>query len=278
MKYLVSYQLTMSDIILFQNKKIRREWIQDHEERVFSVVDIVWLLSKSKDGRKYRNKLKQRLNEEWSEVVTNCHQLKMIAKDGKMRLTDVANTETMLRIIQSIPSPNAEPIKRWLAEVWAERINEMNDPELAMERAMKYYSQKWYDESWINQRLKSIEIRKELTNEQKNVWIQEWQEYAILTNEITKARSGKSIKEYKQYKQLKQESLRDNMSNLELVLNMLAEASTTEISKEREPKDFKESKEIAKAWGNVAKKARKELEDQTAKSIVSNKNMKSLEE
>lgn len=266
----------MWDIILFQDKKIRRERSQDHEDWLFSVVDIVSVLSKSTDGRKYRNKLKQRLNEEWSEVVTNCHQLKMKAKDGKMRLTDVADTETMLRIIQSIPSPNAEPIKRWLAEVWSDRIDEMNDPELAMHRAMKYYTQKWYDEGWINQRLKSIEIRKELTDEWKQVGIQEWQEYAILTNEITKARSGMTVREYKDHKDLKKESLRDNMSNLELVLNMLAEASTSEISKERKPEDFKQSKQVAKDGWSVANKARKELENQTGKNIITKNDKKSL--
>jgi len=259
----------MWDIILFQDKHIRRKWSEDLQDWLFSVVDIVWVLSQSSRPRKYRSDLKIKLIEEWYiELSEKIGQLKLESSDGKKYATDVADTETMLRIIQSIPSPNAEPIKRWLAEVWSDRINEMNDPELAMHRAMKYYTAKGYDEAWINQRLKSIEIRKDLTDEWKKVGIQEWKEYAILTNEITKARSGMTVKQYKDHKDLKKESLRDNMSNLELVLNMLAEASTTEISKERKPKDLWESKQVAKDWWSVAKKARKELEDQTGKSII----------
>ena len=264
----------MWEIILFQNTNIRRHRDEIRQERLFSVVDIISLLTKSKDPLAYWRKLKQRLKAEWSESVTNCHGFKMVAKDGKLRKTDVANTETMLRLIQSIPSPNAEPIKRRLAEVWSDRIDEMNDPEQAMHRAMRYYTQKWYDESRINQRLKSIEIRKELTYEWKKVGIKEWYEYAILTNEIIHAWSGMTVKEYKQHKDLKKESLRDNMSNIELVLNMLAEASTTEISKEHQPGSFTESKKIANAWWSVAKKARKELETKTWKKVIKNKQKK----
>jgi len=193
------------EIILFNNKEIRRHRDQKQQKRYFSVVDIVSILSQSADGRKYWNKLKQRLKEEWSEVVTNCHQLKLTASDGKMRLTDATDTESMLRIIQSVPSPNAEPIKKWLAKVGYERIEEMNDPELTINRALTTYSAKWYPQDWINQRLKTIDIRKDLTDERKRIWIQEWKEYAILTNEITKARSGMTVNEYKKHKNLKQQ-------------------------------------------------------------------------
>ena len=217
------------ELINFQWKSIRRIRDENKELRYFSVVDIVSALSWSKDWRKYRNKLKQRLNEEKSEVVTNCHQLKLIATDWKMRMTDVADTQTMFRIIQSIPSPNAEPFKLRLAKVWYERIEETEDPELWINRALQNYINKGYDEAWINQRLKSIEVRKALTNERRKRWILNHQ-YGILTDEITKARAGITTKQYKKHKWLKKENLRDNMSNLEIILNMLAEASTTEIS------------------------------------------------
>ena len=259
------------ELINFQWKNIRRIRDENQELRYFSVVDIVSALSWSKDGRKYRNKLKQRLNEEKSEVVTNCHQLKLIAEDGKMRMTDVANTQTMFRVIQSIPSPNAEPFKLRLAKVWYERIEETEDPELGINRALQNYINKWYDESRINQRLKTIDVRKSLTNERQKRWILDNQ-YAILTDEITKARAGISTKQYKKHKWLKKENLRDNMTNLETILNMLAEASTAEISTIEKPTTLDKSKKIAKRWWNIAFETRKNLEKETKKEIISSKN------
>ena len=227
-------------------------------------------------ARKYWNKLKERLKKEGNETVTNCHQLKMLAKDGKMRLTDVADTEQLLRLIQSVPSPKAEPFKVWLAKVGVERIEETEDPELAFDRAMETYLAKGYSKEWINQRLKSIEVRKELTDEWAERGMKQGLEYAVLTNELTKAWAGKDVKEYKKHKGLKKENLRDNMSNLELVLNMLAEASTTEISKKKQPQGMKENKDIARKGGNAAKQARLEIEKQTGEDIVSTNNAKSL--
>jgi len=237
---------------------------------------VIEILTESVNPRKYWSVLKTRLKKEGSEVATNCSQLKLIASDGKKYLTDVADTETLLRLIQSIPSPKAEPFKVWLAKVGYERIEETEDPELAMERAMQTYLKKGYSKDWINQRLKSIEIRKELTDEWKERGMKEGLEYAILTDEITKAWAGKSVKQYKKFKDLKKQNLRDNMTNLELVLNMLAEASTTEISKKQKPKGLNQNKQVAQKGGDAAKQARKSIEKQTGESIVSSKNAKSL--
>ncbi len=255
-------------IAIFKKQKIRRVWDEKKETWYFSVIDIISALVVSKDPRKYWNKLAQRLREEGSEVVTKCHQLKMEAPDGKMRLTDVADTETILRLIQSIPSPKAEPLKIWLAKVGYERIEETEDPELAFNRAMRTYLQKGYSKEWINQRLKSIEVRKELTDEWQERGVKEGLEFAILTDEITKAWSDMNIKAFKKSKGLKKENLRDHMSNLELVLNMLAETSTTEISKSKKPKSFKENREVAKEGGSVARKARLELEEKVGKKMI----------
>jgi hypothetical protein len=258
-------------IQLFQDKKIRTHWDENKELWYFSVIDIIAVLTKSPRPRKYWNALKIKLEEEGSQPVTICNRLKMKATDGKMRLTDVADTKGIFRLIQSIPSPKAEPFKIWLAKVGAQRIDEIDDPELAFDRAMETYLKKGYSKEWINQRLKSIEVRKELTNEWQNRGVKEGLEYAILTNEITQAWSDKSIKEYKKLKGLKTQNLRDNMSNLELVLNMLAEVSTTEISKQQQPSGLDENKNVARKGGTVAKKARVEIEKQTGKSIVTNK-------
>lgn len=263
-------------IILFNQKEIRRLYNEEQETWYFSVIDIIAILTDSIDPNAYWRKLKQRLNEEGNETVTKCHALKMIAIDGKMRETDCADTENILRMIQSIPSPKAEPFKLWLAKVGYERIEETEDPELAFDRAMKTYLQKGYSKEWINQRLKSIEVRKELTDEWQNRGVKEGLEFAILTDEITKAWADKSIKDYKKFKGLKKENLRDNMTNLELVLNMLAEASTTEISKKQKPKGLKHNKQVAKKGGIVAKKARMEIEKQTGESVIRANNAKSL--
>ncbi len=264
---------------LFDEQSIRTHWDEKQEKWYFSIVDVVAILTEQQDtltARKYWNKLKERLKKEGNETVTNCHQLKMLAKDGKMRLTDVADTEQLLRLIQSVPSPKAEPFKVWLAKVGVERIEETEDPELAFDRAMETYLAKGYSKEWINQRLKSIEVRKELTDEWAERGMKQGLEYAVLTNELTKAWAGKDVKEYKKHKGLKKENLRDNMSNLELVLNMLAEASTTEISKKKQPQGMKENKDIARKGGNAAKQARLEIEKQTGEDIVSTNNAKSL--
>jgi len=263
-------------IKLFNDKQVRCQWDSETEKWYFSIVDIVEVLTESLNPRKYWSVLKTRLKKQGSELATNCSQLKLEAADGKKYLTDVADTETLFRLIQSIPSPKAEPIKLWLAKVGYERVEEIQDPELGFERAMQYYQQKGYSEAWINQRLKSIEIRKELTDEWKNRNVKEGLEYAILTDEITKAWSGFSVKEYKEYKDLKKENLRDNMTNLELVINMLAEATTTEISKEQKPTTFADSKKIAKKGGSIAGNARKEIEKETGKKIVTPLNAKKV--
>ncbi|MBC8213073.1 MAG: Bro-N domain-containing protein [Candidatus Marinimicrobia bacterium] len=266
-------------IQLFQEQKVRTHWDDEKEKWYFSIIDVVAILTEQNDfqtARKYWNKLKERLKKEGNETVTNCHQLKMRAQDGKMRLTDVADTEQLLRLIQSIPSPKAEPFKVWLAKVGYERIEETEDPELAFERAMATYLKKGYSKEWINQRLKSIEVRKELTDEWQERGIKEGLEYAILTNEITKGWAGLSIKNYKKLKDLKKENLRDNMSNLELVLNMLAEATTTEISQKQKPKSFDENKTVARKGGDIAGNARKEIEEQTGAKIVTGKNAKAI--
>jgi hypothetical protein len=263
-------------IQLFQNKKVRTHWDEKQENWYFSIVDVAGILSESKDPQAYWRKLKQRLKEEGNETVTNCHALKMRAQDGKMGMTDVADSEQLLRLIQSIPSPKAEPFKLWLAKVGSARIDEIEDPELAFDRAMETYLAKGYSKEWINQRLKSIEVRKELTDEWHDRGMKKGLEYAILTNELTEAWSDRSINDYKKLKGLKKENLRDNMTYLELVLNMLAEASTAEISKKKQPKGLDENKDVARKGGTAAKKARVEIEKQTGESIVSGKNADSL--
>ncbi|SDC78283.1 BRO-N domain-containing protein [Williamwhitmania taraxaci] len=263
-------------IKLFNDRKIRTHWDDDQEKWYFSIVDVVGVLSESVDPQAYWRKLKQRLKVEGNETVTNCHGLKMPAPDGKMRLTDVADTEQLFRLIQSVPSPKAEPFKLWLARVGRERIDEVEDPEIGIDRLMETYLRKGYTKEWINQRLKSIEIRKELTDEWENRGIKKGGEFAILTDEITNAWSGFTTKQYKEYKSLRKENLRDHMTNLELVLNMLAEASTTEISKGKEPKTFLENKAVAREGGNVARAARIKLESTTGKKVVSKLNAKKL--
>lgn len=263
-------------IQIFEQKKVRTIWDEGQEKWYMSIIDVVSVLTESKDANAYWRKLKQRLKEEGNETVTNCHGLKMLAPDGKMRLTDVADTEQLFRLIQSIPSPKAEPFKVWLAKVASERLDEMQDPELSIDRALEQYLQLGYSENWINQRLKSIEIRKELTDEWKQRGLKEGVQFATLTDIITKAWSDKSTKEYKIFKGLKKENLRDNMTNTELILNMLAEASTKDISQAIKPKTFSESKKVAHQGGNVAKVALKELEAKTGKKVVSNLNAKNF--
>lgn len=256
-------------IKLFQDQRVRVHWNEDQGKWYFSIIDVVGILTESENPRKYWSVLKTRLKKEGSEVATNCSRLKLLASDGKMRQTDVADTEQLLRLIQSIPSPKAEPFKIWLARVGYERIEETEDPEKAFDRAMETYLKKGYSVNWINQRLKSIEVRKELTDEWDEKGVKKGIEYAILTDEITKAWTGMTTREYKKFKDLKKENLRDNMTNLELVLTMLAEASTTEISKNKSPKTFNENKSIARKGGKVADAARKQLENDTGKNVVS---------
>ena len=264
-------------IAIFEGKQIRRVWDEEKELWYFSVSDVIRVLTGSVDPVAYWRKLKERLLKEGgNETVTKCHGLKMVAPDGKMRLTDTADTETLLRLIQSVPSPKAEPFKLWLARVGYERLEETADPELAINRALKTYLQKGYSREWINQRLKSIEIRKALTDEWETRGVKEGLEFAILTDEITKAWTGLTTREYKKIKDLKKKNLRDNMTNLELVLNMLAETATTEISQKRQPKNFPENKKVAKEGGTVAGNARKEIESKTGKKIVTGKNAKGL--
>ena len=266
-------------IQLFEDQKIRVAWDAEREEWYFSVVDVVGVLTDSPDyntGRKYWNKLKQRLKEEGSELVTNCHQLKMRAADGKKRLTDVADTEQLLRIIQSIPSKKAEPFKAWLAMVGRECIEETIDPEQAIDRALETYLKKGYSEEWVHQRLLAIRIRNELTDEWRRRGVRKGREYAILTDEITRAWSGMSTRQYKDLKGLKKENLRDNMSNLELVLTMLAEASTTDIAKAEQPQGFDENQQVARRGGNVSGVARKALEAETGKPVVTAQNAESF--
>ena len=269
----------MTDKIkLFEQKQIRTHWDAENEEWYFSVVDICNVLSESssKDPGAYWRKLKQRLKAEGSEVVTNCHELKMQAADGKFYKTDCMTTKNILRLVQSIPSPKAEPFKMWLAEVGNQRLEEIVDPEKAILRGADYYRTKGYTEGWINQRLQSIEMRKELTDEWKARGIEQEKDYAILTNEMTKAWSGFTVKEYKQFKGLKKENLRDNMTNLELVLNMLAEVTTTEISRAENPQGLEESRGVARRGGTVAGNARKDIERQTGKSVVSPLNAREI--
>ncbi len=265
-----------NSIILFKQKQVRRAWNEKKELWYFSIIDIVAILTDSPRPRKYWNALKTKLKQEGSELSQKVGQLKLESPDGKKYLTDVADTETILRLIQSIPSPKAEPFKLWLAKVGYERIEETEDPELAFDRAMKTYLRKGYSKEWINQRLKSIEVRKELTDEWQERGMKEGLEYAILTDEITKAWTDRSVRDYKKFKGLKKENLRDNMTNLELVLNMLAEASTTEISKKKTPEGLESNKQVARMGGTAAKKARLEVEKQTGESVITSKNAKSL--
>ncbi|MFH1187792.1 MAG: Bro-N domain-containing protein, partial [bacterium] len=261
-----------NSIILFNQKQIRRVWDEEKELWYFSIIDVIAILTESQNPNNYWKVLKYRLKMEGSELVTNCNQLKMMSSDNKYYLTDAADTEIILRLIQSIPSPKAEPFKLWLAKVGYERIEETEDPELAFDRAMKTYLQKGYSKEWINQRLKSIEVRKELTDEWQTRGMKEGLEYAILTDEITRTWSGYKVKNYKKLKGLKKENLRDNMTNLELVLNMLAEASTAEISKKQKPKGLEENKTVAQRGGFAAKKARLEIEKQTGENVINSKN------
>ena len=263
-------------IQLFEDKRIRTAWDEEKEEWYFSIVDVVGVLTNSVDPAAYWRKLKQRLKAEGNETVTNCHGLKMTAPDGKKRLTDVADTEQILRIIQSIPSPKAEPFKLWLAQVGRERIEETIDPESTIERALETYLKKGYTREWINQRLQAIQVRKELTDEWDARGVQKGVEYAILTDEISHAWSGMSTRQYKNLKGLKKENLRDNMTTLELVLNMLAEATTTEISKQKTPKTFSENIDVARAGGKVAGDARKAIESQTGVPVITAKNAAQL--
>ena len=266
----------MSAIKLFETKQVRSVWDAELEVWFFSIVDVVGILTDSPNARKYWSVLKTRLKKEGSQLTTDCSQLKMQSADGKHYLTDVADTEQLLRLIQSIPSPKAEPFKQWLARVGYERIEEMDDPELAFDRAMGTYLKKGYTKEWVNQRLKSIEVRKELTDEWETRGVQKGQEFAILTEEITKAWSGLSTRQYKQIKGLRKEGLRDNMTNLELVLNMLAEATTTEISREKQPEGLEQNRVIAKQGGTIAGNTRKEIEEKTGKPVVSTTNAKQL--
>jgi len=265
-------------IKLFESKKIRSVWDDNKEKWYFSIVDVVGVLTDSPNPNNYWKVLKHRLAKEGSELVTDCNQLKMQSSDGKYYKTDVADTEQLFRLIQSIPSPKAEPFKLWLAKAGRERIDEIEDPEIGFDRLMVTYLEKGYTKEWVNQRLKSIEIRKELRDEWDERGVKKGQEYAILTDKITKAWSGLSVKQYKNHKDLKKENLRDNMTNLELVLNMLAEASTTEISKDKKPKTFTENKIVARKGGEVAKAARLQLENTTGKKVVTSQNAKSLQQ
>ena len=254
---------------LFEDKKVRTVWDDEQEKWYFAVVDVIAILTESLDPKAYWRKLKQRLKEEGNESVTNCHALKLRAADGKMRLTDVADTEQLFRIIQSVPSPKAEPFKQWMARVASDRIDQMQDPELSIDQAIIDYKRLGYSDNWINQRIRSIEVRKELTDEWKRGGVEEGVQYASLTDIITKEWSGRTTKEYKRLKGLKKESLRDNMTNVELALNTLAEASATEISKQRNPKGFQQHADVAKNGGMVAKAARVQLEQQLGRSVIS---------
>jgi hypothetical protein len=263
-------------IKIFEEKKVRTVWDDEKEQWYISIIDVIEVLTNSDRPRKYWSDLKTKLKKEGSEVSEKIGQLKMKASDGKMRSTDVADTQQLFRLIQSIPSPKAEPFKLWLAKLGRERLDEMSDPELTIDRALEQYVNLGYSQNWINQRLKSIEIRKELTDEWKSKGLKEGLEFATLTNIITKTWSDNTTKEYKVLKGLKKENLRDNMTNTELILNMLAEASTKDISQATNPNDFEQSKEVAKQGGNVAKIAREELESKTGRKVVTSKNAKNL--
>ena len=263
-------------IQLYEDQQIRSAWDEEKQEWYFSVVDVIAVLTDSADPNAYWRKLKQRLKAEGNETVTNCHGLKMKAADGKRRKTDVASTEQLLRLIQSVPSPKAEPFKLWLARVGTERIEETIDPEQAIDRALETYQRKGYSDEWIHQRLMSIRVRNALTDEWQKSGVQQGREYAILTDEITRAWSGMSTRQYKNLKGLKKENLRDNMSDMELILNMLAESTSTEISKNENPSSFAESQAIAKRGGKVALEARKAVEQQTGKSVITSQNAAQL--
>ena len=270
-------KMTEQDKIqLFEQKQVRTIWDEEQEQWFFSIVDVIGVLSDSVDGRKYWNKLKQRLREEGNETVTNCHQLKLRALDGKMRMTDVADTEQLFRLIQSVPSPKAEPFKQWMAKVASERLDQIQDPELSIEQAMTDYRRLGYSENWINQRLKSIEIRKELTDEWKRLGLEEGVQFASLTDIIYKTWSDYTAKEYKVLKGLKKENLRDNMTNRELVLNMLAELSTKDISEVTNPQTMDEHAIVAQKGGEIARNARLELEAETGYKVVTSLNAKSI--
>jgi len=269
--------LKKTSLALFHEKQVRRHWDEDKELWYFSVVDVVAVLTDSTAPKRYWSDLKKKLQNEGSEVYEKIVRLKLIALDGKTRETDCFSTEDLLRLIQSVPSPKAEPLKIWLARVGYERIEETEDPELAFDRAMQTYLQKGYSKEWINKRLKTIEVRKEFTDEWREEGVKEGLEFVILTNEITKAWSGKSIKSHRKFKGLKKENMRDNMTNLKLVLNVLAEATTTEIFKEKKPKNFYQSKKIAQKRGQIAGNTRKEIEAETGEKIVSSQNAKYLQ-
>lgn len=265
-----------NEIKLFENQQVRTIWDAEAEKWLVSIVDVIAVLTDSPNPQVYWRVMKKRLKDEGNETVTNCNGLKMLATDGKMRLTDVADSEQLFRLIQSIPSPKAEPFKLWLAQIASERIDEMQDPELSIDRALQQYLNLGYSENWINQRLKSIEIRKELTDEWKRLGLKVGEQFAALTDIITKNWSGKNTKEYKTLKGLKKENLRDNMTNTELILNMLAEASTKDISQAVNPKNFEESKKVAKQGGTIAGNARKELEAKTGNNVVTALNAKTF--
>ena len=260
--------MDQNKIQIYENQPIRTAWDEEKEEWYFCIVDVIAALTESADPNAYWRKMKQRLKAEGNETVTNCHGLKMIAPDGKRRLTDVANTEQLLRLIQSVPSKKAEPFKLWLAQVGRERIEETIDPELSIDRALETYARLGYPAEWINQRLQAIQVRKELTDQWKSHGVQQGKEYAILTDEITRAWSGMSTREYKNLKGLKKENLRDNMSTLELVLNMLAEATTTELTKVQNPRGLQQNKEVAKEGGTVAGNARMDIEQRTGQPVI----------
>ena len=263
-------------IQLYENQPIRTAWDEENEEWFFSIVDVIKVLTESKDPSAYWRKLKQRLTEEGNEPVTNCHGLKMQAADGKRRMTDVANTEQLLRLIQSIPSKKPEPFKLWVAQVGRERIEEIIDPELTIDRALETYAKKGYPADWINQRLQTIRARKELTDAWKEHGVEQGKEYAILTNEVTKAWSGMNTRQYKNLKGLKKENLRDNMSTLELALNMLAEATTTELTKAQNPQGLEENRVVAKTGGQIAGEARQRIERETGNPVITSQNANSL--
>ena len=263
-------------IQLYENQPIRTAWDEENEEWYFSIIDVVAVLTESKDANAYWRKLKQRMSAEGNETVTNCHGLKMKAADGKRRLTDVANTEQLLRIIQSIPSKKAEPFKLWLAQVGRERIEEIIDPELTIDRALETYAKKGYPADWINQRVQTIRARKELTDAWQSHGVEQGKEYAILTDEVTKAWSGMNTRQYKNLKGLKKENLRDNMSTLELALNMLAEATTTELTKVQNPQGLEENRVVAKTGGQIAGEARERIEKETGNPVITSQNANSL--
>ena len=268
--------MNQNKVQLFEDHPIRTAWDADNEEWYFAIVDVISVLTESKDPASYWRKLKQRLKAEGNESVTKCHGLKLLSKDGKRRQTDVASTEQLLRLIQSIPSKKAEPFKVWLAQVGRERIEETIDPELSIERALETYARLGYPEDWINQRLQTIRARKELTDQWKAHGVEQGKEYAILTDEITRAWSGMSTRQYKNLKGLKKENLRDNMSTLELALNMLAEATTTELTKIQNPQGLEENQEIAREGGSIAGNARKDIEDRTGRPVITSQNAKQL--